>query len=318
MSYNAKRAAIALVFLALLLAGGSFIYLRWSDQSREPRIAVVLPSSDNPFWIEVRRGVDDAKKQLEGKYRVAVAAAPGVNAQTQVDFLRGFLDRKEVDALVLGPASNSAPIGVLERYAAAKIPIVVIDSELESKEIAVRRIDIASFIGSDNFQGGQTAAQAMAAKLGGPSKRVLLLRGSQVHQSAIDRAAGFEDGARKAGLDVVAADGEWLFERAQQVTSGRVAREKIDGIFASNDVMALGAVAGLKSSGVQRDAWPVVIGYDATSDALQAIQRGEMFKSIKQDPRLMGREGVLSAVMALEKNPTLVKKRMLGVTVAPE
>lgn len=278
----------------------------------------MLPSSDNPFWIEVRRGAEDAQRDLAKKYTVSIAAAPGMNAQTQVDFIRNFYDRDKVDAIVLGPASGSAPIGALVPYSTSKIPIIVIDSELNPDDVARHNIKIAAFIGSNNVQGGLKAVEAMAKALSGPSKRALLIKGSQVHQSALDRAAGFEAGAREVGIEVTAVDGEWSFERAQQVTTARFSREHFDGIFASNDVMALGAVAGLKISNVKPDTWPIIIGYDATADALQAIQRGEMYKSIQQNARLMGKEGVLSAVKALEKDPTLAKKTLLDVKAVPE
>jgi ribose transport system substrate-binding protein len=304
---------VALSSLAIFL-----IQQKWSKVTAAPKIAVVLPSSDNPFWIEVRRGAEDAQKELAEKYSVLIAAAPGMNAQTQVDFIRNFYDRDKVAALVLGPASGSAPIGALVPYSTSKIPIIVVDSELNADEVARHNIQIAAFIGSNNVQGGVKAAEAMAKALAGPSKRALLIKGSQVHQSALDRAAGFEEGARKAGLEVTPVDGEWLFERAQQVTTARFSREHYDGIFASNDVMALGAVAGLKIANVRTDAWPIIIGYDATADALQAIQRGEMYKSIQQNARLMGKEGVLSAVKAIEKDPTLPKKILLDVKAVPE
>jgi ribose transport system substrate-binding protein len=311
------KAIVGLVLAIVVVAVGYVAVQRWTTAGGERRIAVVLASSDNPFWIDVRRGAEDAAAELAGKYKVSIAAAPGTNAQAQVDFIRNFYDRKEVDALVLGPASSSAPIGALDRYSASNIPIVVIDSELKADEIASHRITIAAFIGSNNVQGGERAAEAMASALKGPTKRVLLIKGSQVHQSALDRAAGFEEGARKAGLEVIAADGEWLFERAQQVTTARLSRGRLDGIFASNDVMALGAVAALKAMNTPRDAWPVVIGYDATKDALQAIERGEMYKSIQQDARLMGKEGVLAAVAALNKDPSLQKRRLLDVKAVP-
>jgi ribose transport system substrate-binding protein len=313
-----RRVLIALLLGIALLGVGYLTKTRLSTVTAEPRIAVVLPSSDNPFWVEVRRGVEEAEKELAGKYKILIAAAPGLNAQTQVDFIRNFYDRDRVDALVLGPASGSAPIGALVPYSTSKIPIVVLDSELNSNELAKHNIQVAAFIGSNNVQGGFKAAEAMAKAFTGSSKRALLIKGSQVHQSALDRAAGFEDGARKAGIEVTGVDGEWLFERAQQVTTARFSREHFDGIFASNDVMALGAVAGLKIANAKPDAWPIIIGYDATADALQAIQRGEMYKSVQQNARLMGKEGVLFAVKALEKDPTLAKKTFLDVDVVPK
>lgn len=318
MKRGAAKAAIVALLSIGVLAVAYHIYHRWTIDEKEFRIAVVLPSSDNPFWVEVRRGVEEARSELAGKYKVAIAAAPGMNAQTQVDFIRSFYDRKDVDALVLGPASGTAPIGVLAQYSASRIPIVVIDSELNADDVANHQIRIAAFIGSNNMQGGVKAADSMASGLTAPSKRVLLIKGSQVHQSAIDRAGGFQDGASKAGLEVVAVDGEWLFERAQQLTIARFSRERFDGIFASNDVMALGAVAGLKAVGISKEMWPKIIGYDATSDAMQAIQRGEMYKTIQQDAKLMGRLGVMSAARALEKDPSLERKKLLDVRVVPD
>ena len=80
--------------------------------------------------------------------------------------------------------------------------------------------------------------------------------------------AGFSDEASKLGLKVAVVQAEWKRDRAQELVTSAVSRGQIDGIFANNDDMALGAVAGIRAANLPKSRWPVVIGFDATRDGL--------------------------------------------------
>jgi ABC-type sugar transport system substrate-binding protein len=239
-----------------------------------------------------------------------------MDAASQTALLNSFISRGEVNALVLGPASDTDTVSAVSKYSATGIPIVVIDTPLNAAEVRALNVRIAAFIGSDNVDGGYKAGQLMLEALpsGNDKLRVLLLEGLPVHQSAIDRAAGFTK-ALNDRVEIVRVNGEWSRDKAQEIVASKFSRERFDGIFGSNDEMALGAIAALKALHVSRAQWPVIIGFDATQDGLSAIQNGDMYATIQQDARGLGRSGVLDAVKALQHDPSLQAQRLLPVNV---
>ena len=90
---------------------------------------------------------------------------------------------RQVSGIVLAPLDSHALAGPVEEAAAARIPVVIVDSALHSRAPA-------SFIATDNREGGRIAARRLAALLGGRGKAIMLrcLSGSA---STEEREAGF-------------------------------------------------------------------------------------------------------------------------------
>ncbi len=63
-----------------------------------------------------------------------------------------------------------------------------------------------------------------------------------------------------------------------------------------NDEMALGALEAIKAS--KRDI--LVVGFDATDDAVASVEAGDMAATVAQQPELMGKIAVETAVKALK------------------
>lgn len=306
-----KRSLIIVLLVLLLGAAAIAVGVLSQRGASEKDIYVFIPTVENPFWLEVRGGVEAAAAEHSGEYRVTILEAGTTDAATQVEQMRNALERGSVRAIVLGPTNDSAPAPIVARYNRAGIPVVLIDTELErgAANRAGARAD--TFIGSDNRLGGRIAGQAMVAALDGDSARprVLLLKGSFVHQSGVDRAEGFIEAAGQQ-LDIIERDGEWSRQRATELTASVFARGEVDGIFASNDEMGLGAIAALQRLGVPESEWPIIIGFDATSEAQQAIRVGTMYGSVRQQAREMGRRGLLEAIR-LERRETGQAGRLL-------
>jgi ribose transport system substrate-binding protein len=304
-----KWAVIIVAFGILFILGYSLLSSR--NPSRE--IVVFLPSAENPFWMEVRRGVQDKANSLGSSYGVTILASGDLDAASQVSQLKSVLDRGRVDAIVIGVANNKAPAPTIASYNKAGIPVVMIDTTLDDKAAAEAGASWNAFIGSDNRLGGEKAAMTMAEALSKRGKRVLLIKGSFVHQSAVDRAEGFISAAH-GRLEVVEREGEWSQQRANELTTGVMIREPVDGIFASNDDMALGAIAALKNLPAKTGRAPIVVGFDATIDGLRAIKSGDMYASVRQDAYGMGEAGVSLAVKLL-RGESVSRKTLIPVNV---
>lgn len=305
----------ALKYALPLLGFGAIVTGMWWWAQPKPTIVVILPSDTNPYWIEVARGAKDAAEKFTA-YNVSIQSSPNMDSAGQTSLLKSYLFQGRVKALVFGPANDSEPVPTLAEYTAHKVPLVVIDTALNPKDVMAHQVLVSAFIASDNLDGGRKAAHAIAKLLQGrASKHVLLIEGSRVHQSAIDRAGGFNEAAAQDGLDVVAVNGEWKRDKAHDIVMAQFSQRRFDAVFASNDDMALGAVAALKERGTPKSEWPIVIGFDATRDGLSAVAAGDMYGTIQQDPTGMGFAGVEAAVKLLNHDPSLVTNNILPVTL---
>ncbi len=309
-----------LTFLAAivgLVALSVLAYRSFMNAPELPKVVVVLPSDRNPFWLEVRRGAEAAAKDLHDEVQVSVTASNDQDATSQNAILDNLHARHEADALVFGPANDHTSVPKVAKFLKENIPVIVIDTELNKQALQEERVATTAFLGSSNVDGGEKAAREMNTELvnRGSLRKVLLIQGSFVHQSAIDRAAGFTKVATELGLEIEEVKGEWRRDRAQELTSSLFARGRLGGIFASNDDMALGAIAALKGLNLAKEEWPVIIGFDATAEAIDAIKSGEMHASIRQDASKMGEEGVRRALRALRNDKTLETYELLPVTV---
>ena len=145
-------------------------------------------------------------------------------------------------------------------------------------------------IASDNVYGAEIATQYLV-ELVGEGADVAELVGTEGTSAAIDRGQGFHNIA-ESKLNVVAsqtanfnrADGLNVMENMLQ------ANPNIKGVFAHNDEMALGAVEAVNGKDI------AIIGFDATDDALAAVQEGTMKATVQQQPDLMGAVSVENAV----------------------
>jgi ribose transport system substrate-binding protein len=69
---------------------------------------------------------------------------------------------------------------------------------------------------------------------------------------------------------------------------------KIDGIFAHNDNMILGALDAIETADAKLN--PVLVGFDGILEAREALKRGALTATIVQQPEKMGSLAVESMV----------------------
>jgi ribose transport system substrate-binding protein len=140
------------------------------------------------------------------------------------------------------------------------------------------------------------AGEFMVEKLGGKGK-VVELEGVPGASAARDRGEGFNAAIAGSGLEVVAKQTA-NFDRAEGLSVMEnilQAQPEINAVFAHNDEMALGALEAIKASG--RDI--MVIGFDATDDAVKAVKAGEMAATVQQLPKEIGGMGVDTAMKVI-------------------
>jgi len=248
------------------------------------------PGAGNPFWAAVEKGAVETAK----KWRVVDLAVLAPPAETDIPAQIAQVEdqiTKKVNAIVIAPTDASGLNPTFDKAKAAGIPVLIIDSDTTWP-------DKLTFIGTDNRAGGKLAGEYICKRLGNQGK-VAIITGVMTQQSHIDRVGGARDAMKACGLEIVAEQpANSLRDLGQTVMENILtANPDIKGVFASNDLMALGAIEAIRAAGKLGQI--VVVGFDANPDAAASILAGEMAASIAQSPYNMGAFGVANAIKAL-------------------
>jgi ribose transport system substrate-binding protein len=201
-----------------------------------------------------------------------------------------------ISVLIVNPVDSDAVAGAVKAAMAKGVRVISVDR-------AVNGVDIDCAIASDNVAGAAMATQYIVDTLGAGAV-VAELQGVTGASAAIDRSAGFHQVA-DAQLKVVASQTA-NFDRSQGMSvmeNMLQANGDIQGVFAANDEMALGALEAISGAGKNI----LVVGFDATDDAIEAVKAGRMGGTVAQQPALLGATAVDNALKlmngeAVEKN----------------
>jgi ribose transport system substrate-binding protein len=259
-----------------------------------PRIALVLKTPNNPFFIDMQRGAEEAAGRL-GVRLVVQSPEREIDVEKQMQIVENLVETG-VAALCIAPASSKGIVPALAKANAARIPIVVVDDEVDADAAREAGVHTESYVGSDNVEGGRLAGRHLVEASGGKAK-VAVLEGIPGHETGDSRLRGFREAIRGAeGVTVVSSQtANWERDQGFNVFQNMLqAHPEIDSVFACNDMMALGAVEAIAAAG--RTGTVRVIGFDAVDDARKAVEAGTMDASIAQFPSEMGRIAVETAV----------------------
>ena len=251
-------------------------------ETSAPKAQVVglsVSTQNNPFFVTLVDGATKKAKEL-GVELIVVDA--GDDAAKQTNDIEDLIS-KNVQVLIVNPVDSSAVAPAISDVKAKGIKVISVDRGVDGETV-----DVA--IASDNVYGGEIATNYLV-ELVGEGAEVAELVGTEGTSAAIDRGTGFHNVA-DSKLNVVASQTA-NFNRAEGLTvmeNMLQAHPNIKGVFAHNDEMALGAVEAVNGKDI------VIIGFDATDDALAAVKEGKMKATVEQQPDLMGSTAVENAV----------------------
>jgi ribose transport system substrate-binding protein len=214
----------------------------------------------------------------------AVVLDAGGDVARQIAQIEDLI-QQEVDAIIIWPTNGEAVIPAVRKAHQAGIPVVVTNSN-----IAEAGFDfITSFSGPDNVTQGARSAEIMCDKFKDmgieAEAQVVHITGQPGYTTAIERAKGFEDRLPEVCPDVTIVDtqpGDWNREKSQQVMEAFLVKyDDIDGVYAGDDNMGVGALNAAKAAG--RDG---IIFVGATNFAVgyDAMAAGDYWGSIYQSP----------------------------------
>ena len=268
-----------------------------TDTGGSPRVAFVMKTLNHPFFLDMQRGAEEAA-QREGLQLVVQAAEREIDVEKQMQIIENLL-QTGIRALIVTPSGSREIASPIVKANRANVPVIVVDTRVDPRAAADNRLDIKSFIGSDNYEGGRIAGEYLAKSTGGKA-RVAVLEGIPGHETGDSRLRGFRDAlGQHPNMTIVASQpANWERDQGFTVFQNMLqAHPDIDSVFACSDLMALGAIEAIAAARLSDRIR--VVGFDALDDARKAIQAGRMEASVAQSPRDMGRIAVESAARLL-------------------
>jgi len=247
-------------------------------------IGFAVSTLANPFFVTMKEG-GEAKAAELGLGFVVLDAQD--SPEKQFSQVQDLIIRK-VDVLIINPVDSDAIVPAVLEANAAGIPVITVTRPSNGGVVA-QHLDI------DNKEAGMLAAVAMANALNGKG-RVAILEGIPGAPSAADRQQGFLNELKKYPDIQVVASLTANYSREQGATVAEdilQGNPVLNGIYAHNDEMALGAVRAAIAAG--RLSELKIVGIDATDDALAAIKAGEMVATVQQQPALQMAMAVVAA-----------------------
>ena len=280
-------------------------------------IAVIPKGTTHEFWKAIHAGAMKAQEELTAAGTKVEVIWKGPlredDRDQQIQVVENFISRR-VSGIVLAPLDSKALVQPVATAARAKVPVVIFDSDLKSDKYV-------SFVATDNYKGGVLAGEQMAKLLGGKGN-VILLRYQVGSASTEAREAGFLDALKKfPGIKLISSDQrggatrELCYQAAQNVLN-RYGKE-VNGIFGPCEPVANGIIMALRNVGKGGGAVKV-IGFDAGTQTIEAMKKGDVQAIIVQNPVRMSYLAVKTMVDHLQGKR--VEKRIdTGVyVVTPE
>lgn len=256
-----------------------------TESDGEYTIGFSISTLNNPFFVTLSEGAEAKAEELGANISVVDAQNDAAKQASDVE----DLIQQGVDLILINPVDSEAVATAVESANNADIPVISVDRSVEGGEVV-------SHIASDNVAGGEMAGEYLLS-LVGEDAQVAELQGVPGASATRERGEGFNNVAQES-LDVVAQQTA-NFDRAEGLSVMEnilQSNPDITGVFAHNDEMALGALEAIEAAGKDIQ----VVGFDATEDAVQAVEEGRLAGTVAQKPELIGETGVETAVQFLD------------------
>lgn len=275
-----RRSLPLLCILAAALLAGCAGDDAPSDAPERPRVALVMKSLANDFFVNMAAGAKAHQQANAEQYELVVNGIRNESDLSQQVALVEQMVASGADAIVIAPADSRALVPVLAKAQRAGVVVVNIDNKLDEETLRRAGVRIP-FVGPDNREGARKVGAALAQRLR-PGDPVAILEGIPTAFNAQQRRLGFEDAMREAGMRVVSVQsGQWEQANANTVASAML-REHPDlkAILASNDNMALGAAAAVRQAG--RTGEVAVVGFDNIAAIRDMVRDGRVIATADQ------------------------------------
>jgi len=280
------------------------------------RLAVIPKGTTHEFWKAVHAGAVKGAGEADVDI-VWKGPLKEDDLKSQIDLVDSFV-AQGVSGIALAPLSDTALRGSVRGAKGAKIPVVILDSDLQGD-------DHASFVATDNDAAGKLAGEEMARLLGdagdaaapapgGKGRNVVVLRYQEGSASTAHRERGFLEALKgHPSITVVSSNqyGGATTESAFATSESLLAAQKastggVDGVFAPNESTTFGMLLALRKAGLAGKI--KFVGFDASDKLTEALGAGHIDALVVQNPFRIGELAVKTLARVVRGQP--VEKRL--------
>ena len=156
---NDMKKTIALVLtVAALSASCNRGATTGNAGTSKPTVALVLKTLNHPFFVDMRRGAQEAADRLGVTLQVQ-AAEREIDVEKQMQIVENMI-QTGIQALCITPSGSREIVSALVKAKDAKVPIVIVDTRVDAKAAADAGVRTETFVGSEQLLIGSDSPPA--------------------------------------------------------------------------------------------------------------------------------------------------------------
>lgn len=268
-------------FFALLLVVVLVLGTMAMAESEKRRYTFVCPLVGNEYFALVDNGMNDADAEYGCDTEMVGTATADV--EEMMDALAAAV-AADVDGIIMPVHFPEVQNPGLLAAKEAGIPVVTIDADDAGSE----RL---AFAGTNPYQAGYSAGQAMVEGTGGTAKIGILTSTVGAGGKLDLEIAGFEEAIAGHDMEIITIEetnGD-LLKAAEKTQAMVLAYPELTGIYCLTTYDIQGAAKVIEENGLEGIT---IVGYDDGEETLKYIRSGAAYATVVQDPYMMGYLGV--------------------------
>jgi len=289
-----KKNVLLIILLFILLISPflfGIISLSTKGDEEPKKISLILKTQTGDYWKNVRMGAEVAAKEFNVKVDFT-SPSDETDIEGQAVLVNAAIQRK-TNALIVAPGDNNLLVNVIEKAISKKIPVLVIDSKLNTDKIS-------SYITTNNVKAGKSAGEKLLS-LSNVSSRIAIINSIKGSSNNKEREDGLKSIISKYPkmnvkyMDSIAPDSESASVITKKLVLGD---DKINSIIALNYISSIGVAHAIDELGLAGKI--NVITFDNTPEEIEFLEKGVIQATVTQSPFGMGYLAVKYAVLNLQ------------------
>ncbi|WP_052122468.1 D-allose transporter substrate-binding protein [Chelonobacter oris] len=271
----------------------------FSMTAKAAEYAVILKTLSNPFWVEMKQGIENEAQKLDVTVDIFASPSEG-DYQSQLQLFEDLINKgyKGIAFAPLSPANLVMPAAKAYRKG---IYLVNLDEKADLDNLRKAKGNIEACITTDNQSVGAKAAQFIVDRLGEQGGEVAVIEGKAGNASGEARRRGATEIFEKnPKIKLVASQpADWDRIKALDVATNVLSRNaNIKAFYAANDTMAMGVAQAVINAGKLDSV--LVVGTDGIPEAKKMVEEGKLTATIAQNPAEIGAKGLIVLVNAVK------------------
>jgi ribose transport system substrate-binding protein len=273
---------LPMILLAVMVTFGGLTTTagRAFAQDEKLTYGVVVNNADHPSITAMNQGMQD-EAAIYGAELVILD--PAFDPQKQVSMIDNLI-AQGVDALLVNAVDPAAVVPSLKKASEAGIPVIMNNADTNEEGHQYTE----TFVTTDTYGQGVAVGEAIKAVME-PNSKMAIISGKPGQSGVAERIQGAKDVLEGTGIEFIAEQpAEWSKDKALTVMQDFLTRyPDLNGVYALDDPMALGALQAIKAAG-RDDLLGKVFGVNGNKEACDAIANGEMGGTALQLSYLVG------------------------------